>query len=96
MRALVRALLWALDIVLLLYAGALALLVVILYSSQLIVLTGVAPLAVELTSLLPAPLAMLWALPSPFGGTFRTDFLLLCLACLFLSRLARAARKAMG
>lgn len=95
-RALMRALLWVADLIALLAAGALALLVVILFSSQLTVLTGVAPRAVALTGAMPAPLAMLWALPSPLGGTFRTDFFLLVVLCLVLARLFRAARKALS
>lgn len=95
MRKLVASVLYVLSCALLAVCVFLLLLTLALVSSQAAVALRVAPAALALTQLLPAPLAFWGVLASPLGGVFRTDFVLAALVCFVAAKLSRRIGKAL-
>ena len=73
----------------------LALTLVLLFS-QVALALGAAPLAMSVTRALPAWLAMLGVVASPFGGVFRTDFLIVAVALLVAAKIVRRLAKGLS
>ncbi len=95
MRKFFASVLYVLSCVLLAVCMVLLLLTLALVSSQAAVALRVAPAALTLTKLLPAPLAFWGVLASPLGGVFRTDFVLAALACFVAAKVSRRIGKAL-
>ena len=86
--------LWVLVDCLLLILSVLLLAIVVLQAvPQLGDPLGATSIAVAVTGLLPPQIAFIGVVPSPLGGVFRTDFLLIAIACMVLARLVRALSK---
>lgn len=78
----------ATAVLLLLLTGA-------LLSVQVAVTLRVAPLALAVTHAMPAGLAFWGVLSSPFGGVFRTDFVILALVAFVAAALVRKIARAL-
>lgn len=89
MKKFLASALYVLSCVLLAVCVVLLLLCASLLSSEVAVALRVAPAALTVTRLLPAPLSFWGVLASPLGGVFRTDFVLAALACYILAKLVR-------
>ena len=63
-----------------------------LLSTSVALTLHVAPLALALTQMLPAPLCFFGVVASPFGGVFRTDFALLAVCFFVLAKLLHFIR----
>lgn len=83
----VRAVLYVLSCICMAVSLVLLLLCASLLSTQVALALHVAPLALSITQLIPAPLCFWGVVASPFGGVFRTDFALLAVAFFLLARL---------
>ena len=81
------------DCALLVIAVLLLALVVLQAAPQLGDPLGATSIAVALTGIMPAQLAFIGVVPSPLGGVFRTDFLLVAIVSMVLARLVRALSK---
>lgn len=86
MAGVVRAVLYVLSCICMAVSLVL-LLCASLLSTQVALALHVAPLALSITQLIPAPLCFWGVVASPFGGVFRTDFALLAVAFFLLARL---------
>lgn len=73
----------------------LALTLVLLFS-QVALALGAASLAMSLTRALPAWLAMFGVVASPFGGVFRTDFLIVVVVLLVAAKLVHRLAKGLS
>lgn len=73
----------------------LALTIVLMFSSVALAV-GAGPLALEITRAMPAWLAMLGVVASPFGGVFRTDFLIVTVAALVAAKILRRIAKGLS
>lgn len=71
----------------------LLLLTLALISTQVAVALRAAPVALAVTHALPAAIAFRWVLPSPLGGVFRTDFVLVAAVLLIAAKLVRKVAK---
>lgn len=87
MAGVVRAVLYVLSCICMAMSLVLLLLCASLLSTQVALALHVAPLALSITQLIPAPLCFWGVVASPFGGVFRTDFALLAVAFFLLARL---------
>ena len=87
MAGVVRAVLYVLSCICMAVGLVLLLLCASLLSTQVALALHVAPLALSITQLIPAPLCFWGVVASPFGGVFRTDFALLAVAFFLLARL---------
>lgn len=87
MAGVVRAVLYGLSCICMAVSLVLLLLCASLLSTQVALALHVAPLALSITQLIPAPLCFWGVVASPFGGVFRTDFALLAVAFFLLARL---------
>lgn len=87
MAGVVRAVLYVLSCICMAASLVLLLLCASLLSTQVALALHVAPLALSITQLIPAPLCFWGVVASPFGGVFRTDFALLAVAFFLLARL---------
>ena len=87
MAGVVRAVLYVLSCICMAVSLVLLLLGALLLSTQVALSLHVAPLALSITQLIPAPLCFWGVVASPFGGVFRTDFALLAVAFFLLARL---------
>lgn len=89
MRGIVRGVAYVLSCVLLVACIALLALTAVLLFSQVAIALRVASLALAATHALPGWLAFWGVLSSPFGGVFRTDFVLAALAAYAVARILR-------
>ena len=87
MAGVVRAVLYVLSCICMAVSLVRLLLGASLLSTQVALSLHVAPLALSITQLIPAPLCFWGVVASPFGGVFRTDFALLAVAFFLLARL---------
>lgn len=87
MAGVVRAVLYVLSCICMAVSLVLLLLCASLLSTQVALALHVAPLALSITQLIPAPLCFWGVVASPFDGVFRTDFALLAVAFFLLARL---------
>lgn len=87
MAGVVRTALYVLSCICMAASLVLLLLCASLLSTQVALALHVAPLALSITQLIPAPLCFWGVVASPFGGVFRTDFALLAVAFFLLARL---------
>ena len=87
MAGVLRAVLYVLSCICMAVSLVLLLLCASLLSTPVALVLHVAPLALSITQLIPAPLCFLGVVASPFGGVFRTDFALLAVAFFLLARL---------
>ena len=92
MAGVVRAVLYVLSCICMAVSLVLLLLCASLLSTQVALAVHVAPLALSITQLIPAPLCVWGVVASPFGGVFRTDFALLAVAFFLLARLLHFLR----
>ena len=93
MAGVVRAVLYVLSCICMAVSLVLLLLCASLLSTQVALALHVAPLALSITQLIPAPLCFWGVVASPFGGVFRTDFALLAVAFFLLARLLHFLRR---
>lgn len=96
MKRLISAVLYVAACALLLACIALLLLTIVLLFSQVALSLGAGVLALEITRHLPGWLAMLGAVASPFGGVFRTDFLILAVLLLIAAKILRRIAKGLS
>ena len=89
MRGVVRGIAYVLSCALLVVCVALLVLTAVLLFSQVAIALRVAPIALAVTRALPGWLAFWGVLSSPFGGVFRTDFVLVALAAYAVARILR-------
>ena len=88
-----RTALMVLSCALLACSILLLLLILSLVATQVAVALHAAPIALAVTRLMPGWLAFSWVLPSPFGGVFRTDFLILAAALFVAAKVCRGVAK---
>ncbi|MBR2835332.1 MAG: hypothetical protein IKE43_06460 [Coriobacteriales bacterium] len=93
MKHVLRLMLYTLVVVLMLVSIGLLLLLLSLVSTSIAASLHTAPLALEITHLLPSWFAYWGVIPSPFGGVFRTDFFILSIICALLARMIRSLAK---
>lgn len=86
MARVVRAALYILSCACLAASLLLLALTASLLSTQVALALHVAPVALALTQLLPAPLCFWGVVASPFGGVFRTDFAIVAIVLFILAR----------
>ncbi|MBS5449683.1 MAG: hypothetical protein KHY83_01220 [Coriobacteriia bacterium] len=72
------------------------LLVVTLLFAGVALTLGITPLAIEITRAIPASLAMFGVVASPFGGVFRTDFLIVAVVLLVAAKIAHRLAKGLS
>ncbi len=66
-----------------------------LLSTAVALTLHVSPVALAISQLLPAPLSFWGVLASPFGGVFRTDFVVVGLVFFIAAKLLHLLRKAL-
>lgn len=88
----VRAALYVLSCAALAMSLLLLVLAASLLSTQVALALHVAPVALALTQLLPTPLCFWGVVASPFGGVFRTDFVIVAVALFILARVLHILR----
>lgn len=96
MKKLVSVVLYVAACALLAGCIALLLLTITLLFSQVALNLGAGVLALEVTRHLPGWLAMLGTVASPFGGVFRTDFLILSVLLLVAAKILRRVAKGLS
>lgn len=95
MRRVVARILYVLSCALVALSVALVVLAAVFLVPQVAVSLRAAPLALAVTQALPGWLAFWGVLSSPFGGVFRTDFVLVALAAFIVSKLVRKIARAL-